>query len=122
MLFCLTLKRLSPPFRTARKPCAASARVCRDSSHSPLVGTLADTHIIDVLHRFARRSRDVRLELRTASSAGVTDLVRRGEATLGLRYFSSNHPDLTSLSAGSEAMLVVAASNHSLAGQRIRNA
>lgn len=87
-----------------------------------LVGTLADTHIIDVLHRFARRSKDVRLELRTASSAGVTDLVRRGEATLGLRYFSSDRPDLTSLSAGSEAMLVVATSNHPLAGQRIRNA
>ena len=50
-----------------------------------LVGTLADTQIVDVLRRFARRQEDVRLELRTASSADVTDLVRRGEATLGLR-------------------------------------
>ncbi|MBS0223815.1 MAG: LysR family transcriptional regulator [Proteobacteria bacterium] len=87
-----------------------------------LVGTLADTHIVDVLQRFARRSKDVRLELRTASSAEVTDLVRRGEATLGLRYFSSNRPELVSLGAGSEAMLVVAAANHPLAGRRIRNA
>ncbi|WIM13631.1 LysR family transcriptional regulator [Enhydrobacter sp.] len=86
-----------------------------------LVGTLADTHIVDVLHRFARRSKNVRLELRTASSAEVTDLVRRGEATLGLRYFASDRPDLVSLDAGSEAMLVVAASNHPLAGRRIRN-
>ena len=86
-----------------------------------LVGTLADTHIIDILHRFARRSKDVRLELRTASSAEVTDLVRRGEATLGLRYFSADRPELVSLDAGSEAMLVIAASGHPLARRRIRD-
>jgi DNA-binding transcriptional LysR family regulator len=87
-----------------------------------LVGTLADTHIIDALHRFARRSKDVRLELRTASSTEVTDLVRRGEADLGLRYFAIDRPELVSLNAGSEEMLVVAAPTHSLAGCRIRNA
>jgi DNA-binding transcriptional LysR family regulator len=87
-----------------------------------LVGTLADTHIIDALHRFARRSRDVRLELRTASSAEVTNLVRRGEATLGLRYFASNHRDLVSQDAGGEAMLVVSAPDHRLAGRRVRHA
>src|SRR5262245_23433504 len=38
-----------------------------------LVGTLADTHIVDVVRRFARRRKKVRLELRTASSAEVTD-------------------------------------------------
>ena len=85
-----------------------------------LVGTLADTHTIDVLRQFARRSKDVRLELRTASSREVTDLVRRGEATLGLRYFSSDRPELVSLDAGSEAMLVVAAPGHRLAGRRLR--
>ncbi|MDP2331685.1 MAG: LysR family transcriptional regulator [Reyranella sp.] len=87
-----------------------------------LVGTLADTHIIDVLRRFARRSKDVRLELRTASSAEVTNLVRRGEATLGLRYFASNRPELVSLAAGGEAMLVVAYPGHRLAGRRVRHA
>jgi DNA-binding transcriptional LysR family regulator len=87
-----------------------------------LVGTLADTHIVDVLRRFARRSKDVRLELRTASSAEVTNLVRRGEATLGLRYFASDHPELVSLAAGSEAMLVVATPGHRLARRRVRQA
>jgi DNA-binding transcriptional LysR family regulator len=87
-----------------------------------LVGTLADTHIVDVLRRFARRSQDVRLELRTASSAEITDLVRRGEATLGLRYFASERPELVSLDAGGEAMLVVAAPSHRLAGRRVRDA
>jgi len=83
-----------------------------------LVGTLADTQIVDTLRRFARRASEVRLELRTASSAEVTDLVRRGEATFGLRYFRSDRPDLVELAAGSESMLVVAASDHRLAGRR----
>ena len=87
-----------------------------------LVGTLADTHIVDVLRQFARRSKDVRLELRTASSAEVTNLVRRGEATLGLRYFASDRSELVSLDAGGEAMLVIAAPDHPLAGRRVRHA
>ena len=58
-----------------------------------LVGTLADTHIVDVLRRFARRAKNVHLELRTASSTEVTDLVRRGEAMLGLRYFTSDRAE-----------------------------
>jgi DNA-binding transcriptional LysR family regulator len=80
--------------------------------------SLAHTQVVDTLRRFARRAPEVRLELRTASSAEVTDLVRRGEATLGLRYFRSDRPDLVELAAGSESMLVVAARDHRLAGQR----
>lgn len=85
-----------------------------------LVGTLADTHIVDTLRHFARKAGGVRLELRTASSADVTDLVRRGEATLGLRYFASGRADLVEIEAGGEAMVVVAARGHRLAGQRRR--
>jgi DNA-binding transcriptional LysR family regulator len=85
-----------------------------------LVGTLADTQIVGTLRAFAARAKGVRLELRTASSRGVSDLVRRGEATLGLRYFASERPELVSLDAGSEAMLVVAAPGHRLAGRRVR--
>jgi DNA-binding transcriptional LysR family regulator len=83
-----------------------------------LVGTLADTRIVDSLRRFARRADKVRIELRTASSAEVTDLVRRGDATLGLRYFTSDRPDLVERSAGGEAMLVIAARDHRLARRR----
>jgi len=86
-----------------------------------LVGTLADTQIVDVLRRFTRRQKTVRLELRTASSAEVSDLVRRGEATLGLRYFAGDRPDLVEERIGAEAMLVVAAAGHHLAGRRIRD-
>jgi DNA-binding transcriptional LysR family regulator len=86
-----------------------------------LVGTLADTQIVDVLRRFARRQKNVRLELRTASSSEISDLVRRGEATLGLRYFASGRHDLVEQTVGGEAMLVIAAAGHRLAGRRIRN-
>src|ERR1700693_3235455 len=87
-----------------------------------LVGTLADTHIVDVLRRFARRARNVRLELRTASSTEVTDLVRRGEAMLGLRYFTTDRAELVAQDAGSESMVVVAEPRHRLAGRRVRDA
>jgi DNA-binding transcriptional LysR family regulator len=87
-----------------------------------LVGTLADTYIVQALRRFAVRSPSVQVQLRTASSREVTDLVRRGEATLGLRYHTSDRPDLISLPAGNEAMLVVAAPGHRLAGHRVRQA
>ena len=87
-----------------------------------LVGTLADTRIVDALRQFAKRAKDVRLELQTASSREVTDLVRRGDATLGLRYYASDRPELVSLDAGSEAMVVVAASGHRLAGRRVSQA
>jgi DNA-binding transcriptional LysR family regulator len=86
-----------------------------------LVGTLADTRILDSLRRFRRRARDVTLELRTASSAEVTDLVRRGAVTLGLRYGSPEGDDLAVHPAGEEALLVVAAPGHPLAGRRLRN-
>jgi DNA-binding transcriptional LysR family regulator len=87
-----------------------------------LVGSLADTHIVDALRGFAAGSAKVRLELRTATSRDVTDLVRRGEATLGLRYHASDRPELVSVNAGSEAMLVVAAPGHRLAGCPVTDA
>jgi DNA-binding transcriptional LysR family regulator len=92
-----------------------------------LVGTLADTHIVEVLRQFARRSKEankdgsksVNIDLRTASSQEVSDLVRRGEATLGLRYFDNPHPDLVSRVVGKEALLVICAADHPLAGKRV---
>jgi DNA-binding transcriptional LysR family regulator len=47
--------------------------------------------------------------------------VRRGEATLGLRYFACNRHDLVQQDAGHESMLVVAAPGHPLAGRRVHN-
>src|SRR4051794_21761394 len=44
-----------------------------------LVGTLAGTSVVEHVRRFARAHPGVRLELRTANSREVSDLVRRGE-------------------------------------------
>jgi DNA-binding transcriptional LysR family regulator len=74
------------------------------------------------LRRFAVQSRNVRVQLRTASSREVTDLVRRGEATLGLHYHANDRPDLISLPGGNETMVVVAAPGHRLAGRRVQQA
>jgi len=87
-----------------------------------LVGTLADTHIVAVLRAFARRSKSVNLDLQTASSQEVSDLVRRGEATLGLRYFEDPRTDLVTHVVGKERLLVIASAEHPLAGKRIRSA
>ena len=54
-----------------------------------LVGTLASTKFASMLRQFGQRHPHVKLELRTANSQEVSDLVRRGEATLGLRYFTA---------------------------------
>ena len=55
-----------------------------------LVGTLADTRILTTLREFAARAPSVELRLRTANSREVSELVSRGEAAVGLRYFEDS--------------------------------
>jgi DNA-binding transcriptional LysR family regulator len=87
-----------------------------------LVGTLADTQIVDVLRKFARRSKRSSLDIRTTSSQEVSDLVRRGEVMLGLRYFADARPEIVLKVVDEERMLVVCAPDHRLANRRARNA
>jgi len=86
-----------------------------------LVGTLASTEFSAMLREFGRRHPNVKLELRTANSQEVNDLVRRGEATLGLRYFTDSDPDLVAEMVMEEALVVVCAPEHRLAGRRVRD-
>jgi len=85
-----------------------------------LAGTLADSNIVDVLRQFAGQSQSVALDLRTATSNEVSDLVRRGEVTLGLRYFSDERAELVSRIVGVELLRVVASPEHKLVGKRVR--
>jgi DNA-binding transcriptional LysR family regulator len=96
----------------------AATRTTPDALSLALVGTLADTQIVELLRRFARRSGQVRLDLRTATSNEVSDLVRRGEVTLGLRYFMDDSPDLVSRVVGEESLVVVVGAEHRLAALR----
>jgi DNA-binding transcriptional LysR family regulator len=96
----------------------AATRAAPDSLSLALVGTLADTHVVDLLRRFAKRSGQVRIDLRTATSSEVSALVRRGDVTLGLRYFDDDSPDLVCRVVGEEALVVVVSPEHRLARLR----
>ena len=84
-----------------------------------VVGTLAGPMLTRVLKGFAARYPGVTLSLRTATSVEVSDLVRRGEATIGLRYGSGRSADLANDRIGAEVLGVACAAEHALAGQPI---
>jgi DNA-binding transcriptional LysR family regulator len=87
-----------------------------------LVGTLASTPLAQKLRSFRAKHPGIRLLLRTARSAEVSEIVRRGEATIGLRYFADLDAGLACEQVGEEALVVVCAADHSLAGRRLRDA
>ncbi len=91
----------------------------RGSVAIALVGTLAATSVVEHIRRFARDHQRVHLELRTANSREVSDLVRRGEVTLGLRYFDDPGAELVSGIVAEEVLVVVASPTHRLAGRRV---
>jgi DNA-binding transcriptional LysR family regulator len=77
-----------------------------------IVGTLADSHIVDALREFTARSTEVTVDLRTATSREVSALVRNGEADLGLRYGTDDDPKLESIPLGAEKLYVVVPAGH----------
>jgi DNA-binding transcriptional LysR family regulator len=86
-----------------------------------LVGTLTGTSIVDQLRRFSAKHPNARLELRTANSFEVSDLVRRGDVSLGLRYFADASPELVSRQIAEERIVVVCSSRHRWAGKTLRD-
>ena len=85
-----------------------------------VVGTLAGGGLAAIMRRFAREHPDVALTLRTATSAEVSDLIRRGEATIGLRYDFDRSTDLDHERLFAERLCVVCAPDHPRAGGRVR--
>jgi DNA-binding transcriptional LysR family regulator len=83
-----------------------------------MVGTLASTTLTACLRRFRETSPAIDLRIRTALSAEVSALVRRGDATLGLRYEVDPHPDLVSSTIHHEPLVPVCAADHRLARAR----
>jgi DNA-binding transcriptional LysR family regulator len=86
-----------------------------------IVGTLAGTTIVEQLRRFSARHRNARLELRTANSFEVSDMVRRGEVSLGLRYFGDPSPELVCRQISEERIVLVCAAHHRWGGKRLRD-
>jgi DNA-binding transcriptional LysR family regulator len=88
-----------------------------------VVGTLASTTLTERLRRFRERFPDIALRVTTALSREVSELVRRGDATLGLRYDADAHPDLVSTVIHAEPMVAVCGARHRLArARRVRPA
>jgi DNA-binding transcriptional LysR family regulator len=85
-----------------------------------MVGTLAGTNIVQQLRRFSAKHTNARLELRTANSFEVSDMVRRGEVSLGLRYFGDPSPELVSRMVAQEKIVVVCSAQHRWGGKRLR--
>lgn len=90
----------------------AAVRAVRSQDSGPvtvaLVGTLASTNLTSVLRRFAQRHPDVELTLRTATSKEVSDLVRRADVTVGLRYSADPAPELECETLYTERMVIAA--------------
>lgn len=91
------------------------------SLHLAIVGTLADSHIVDALRAFRLQWPGATVELRTATSREVSRLVRSGEVSLGLRYFPDADPRLVSTPLGSEALCVVVPASHRIRATRVRD-
>lgn len=84
-----------------------------------VVGTLAGPMLGAALKRFAAAHPAADVTLRTARSAEVSELVRLGEASIGLRFERDRSPDLHSEPLGAEPLLVACAADHPLAGRRL---
>lgn len=83
------------------------------------VGTLAGTNLTGVLKRFVADHPKIDLSISTATSAEVSELVRRGEAMIGLRYLLDTDPDLICDHIASETLVVVCAAEHPFAGRTL---
>jgi DNA-binding transcriptional LysR family regulator len=102
-----------------------AVRALRTNDAGPVtlatVGTLAGPPLTKVLKDFAIHYPSVGLQLRTARSTEVSELVRLGEATIGLRYHDDRSPDLLCEDAGAEALHVVCAPEHARAGRSVKS-
>lgn len=107
----------------ALKDGAQAVRALQGEDHGvvslAIVGTLAGTTIVEQLRGFSARHTNARLELRTANSFEVSDMVRRGEVSLGIRYFGDSSPELISHQISEENMVVTCSAQHKWAGKRL---
>jgi len=91
------------------------------SLHFGIVGTLADSYLVEAMRQFKLLEPSVSLSIRTATSREVSDLVRSGEVELGIRYFSGSDSKLSCDYLGSEKLQVVVAASHPITAKRLPN-
>ena len=107
----------------ALEDCVTALRALRGGEAGPLriaaVGTLASTDLTEVLGRFRKTHPRIEVSLRTGTSLEVSELVRRGEAVLGLRYLRDPSPEVECHALAPERLIVCCARGHALAGRSI---
>ncbi|MES2255359.1 MAG: LysR family transcriptional regulator [Pseudomonadota bacterium] len=86
-----------------------------------MVGTLASTKLTAILKQFAAMHPSVELRLRTARSTEISDLVRNGDVTVGLRYDRDRSRDLHFEEIGADKMVVVCPTDHLQAGRSLKS-
>ena len=79
-----------------------------------VVGTLANTDLLDRIKAFRTAHPKVRLLLSTANSNEVSQLVRSGAVQLGLRYFADPSPALETRHVADDPLVVVRAGDSRL--------
>jgi DNA-binding transcriptional LysR family regulator len=84
-----------------------------------MVGTLASTAVADRLRQFRDTHPATDLQIRTALSLEVSALVRRGDATLGLRYRSDPDTALVSTIIYDEPLVPVCSPRHRFARRKV---
>ena len=80
-----------------------------------VVGTLASTTLTGCLRLFREAHPGVDVRIMTALSAGVSAIVLRGDAALGLRYGADPQPGLVSSIVHDEPLVPVCSPRHRLA-------
>lgn len=110
-------ERITAAFEECRAAMAAHSGGAAGPVSLAMVGTLAGAEFAQVLRSFCADCPDVELSIRTATSADVSALVRRGEATLGVRYYPDPAEDLVSEWLFDEPRRIVCAPDHPLAGR-----
>lgn len=83
-----------------------------------IVGSLVDA-LAGLLRTYVGEHPDVEVSITTASSAQLTDLVRRGEVGFGISYAQPDDSDLEMRTLFTEGLVVVCAADHELAGGRL---
>lgn len=83
-----------------------------------VVGSLASTRLTQCLRDFRDSHAGIDVRIRTAMSAEVSELVRCGDATLGLRYDTDPRRDLVSSTIHDEPMIAICSPRHRFARSR----
>ncbi|MGH1353320.1 MAG: LysR family transcriptional regulator [Methyloligellaceae bacterium] len=105
--------------------CCSAIEGLRSGNAGPLaiaaVGTLASTNMTTVLKQFSSMHSEVTLTIRTATSSEISELVRNGEATIGLRYFTDHASDLHNIEISKEHLHIACSPDHPLAGKTVKS-